>query len=282
MNKIINLHFASAERGPGRVVENLARGLKILGWDIYANADIRPDVYQACLQVCEKIDLLDRRHPVGPNLFVLPSDWGDLCRKFDHYVVPCNWVANIYSKYDVMDHATIDVWPVGINVNIWKNPNINVGRKVLIYFKNREEYELKNLIDMLDKEGTSYEVIRYGSYQENDLYQACLRCSHCILLTGTESQGIAYMQILSMGLPCYVINKDKFDYFEELNSNPPSASSVPYFDDRCGVVRSSFNTQDFLEFSDKVRDYAPRSYIEENFTLDKCAQNYIDILKKYE
>ncbi|HEY9708930.1 MAG TPA: hypothetical protein V6D48_12080, partial [Oculatellaceae cyanobacterium] len=59
-------------------------------------------------------------------------------------------------------------------------------------------------------------------------------------------------------------------------------SSVPYWDERCGVKFkdiSEFPTQ-LEEFLDKLnrQQFAPRNYILENLTLEKCAQHYVEIL----
>lgn len=281
MRKEVNLHFGSTSRGPGKVVENLSRGFVELGWTVTANAPIKRDVYQGCLQSVSALNHLDRDVVVGPNLFVIPSDWGQFCKKFDHYIVPCNWVKDIYLSYEEMSHATIDVWPVGIDVNTWNKTTNFSNRRILVYFKSRKETELNEITSYLDKKGLNYEVLRYGSYKEKDLYDACLRCDSCILLTGTESQGIAYMQILSTGIPCYVIDKTDFDYFDQYKKNPPYATSVPYFNDKCGIRDSIFTIEHYEKFLDKLESFNPRSYIEENFSLIKCAQNYIQILEKY-
>ena len=275
--KIINLHFNSIHRGPGRVVENLARGLKKLGYDVYANDIPRKDVYQGFLQPTNMIQSLPRNALMGPNLFVLPSEWGEICQRFDHYVTPSSWVSQVYRKYDNLKHATIDCWPVGIDTDLWSNVQDPLRSKTLVYFKNRSEEDLKELTDTLDRIAQPYDLIRYGSYEESNLRQKILECNSCILLTNTESQGIAYMQIMSSGLPCYVINKDTFEY--ENITHP--ATSVPYFDDRCGIVEQTFSVERWCEFNEKLGSYKPSDYVNENFSLTKCAQNYLDLMEKY-
>lgn len=281
MKKIINLHFESTFRGPGRVVENLARGLNSIGFEVHANDLPRPTIMQGCLQVTKMINALGRDTLMGPNLFVLPREWGKYCKRFDHYVVPSEWVVGTYRSFDVLDHATIDIWPVGIDTEMWNKETVTKSGKVLVYFKNREQADLDFVTRMLDSRRIDYEILKYGSYEEKDLYRSCVSCDSCILITGTESQGIAYMQILSMGLPCFVFNKTKFDYFEEFKENPPAATSVPYFDERCGEHFENFDIDKFENFRSRIKMMHPRDYIIENFTLEKGAENYVSILTKY-
>jgi hypothetical protein len=60
-------------------------------------------------------------------------------------------------------------------------------------------------------------------------------------------------------------------------------SSVPYWDDRCGL-----KFQNIQEFGDQLDEFlgkmnqgrfAPRDYILENLTLEKRAQQYVDLTR---
>jgi hypothetical protein len=60
-------------------------------------------------------------------------------------------------------------------------------------------------------------------------------------------------------------------------------SSVPYFDDRCGLTfrnaaEFTIRLPDFLALLDGGR-LAPRDYILENLTLEKCARDFVNIVK---
>ena len=244
--KKINLHFSSTHRGPGKVVENLAKGLSQIGIEVTGNLQVADDAHQGCLQAVPHLSHLPKRTLMGPNLFIFPSEWGEFCKRFSHYIVPSDWVLNKYSKYGELSRATIDVWPVGIDTELWRIDH-RFGDEVLVYFKSREESELEKVTSHLKEKGINYNVIRYGSYQEKDLYLACARSSSCVLITGTESQGVAYMQILSTGIPCFVMNKSSFDYFHYKDSPIPS-TSVPYFSDACGTIADDFSPEAFEIF----------------------------------
>ncbi len=280
MKNKVNLHFSSTHRGPGKVVENLVKGLISLGIDVTGNMQITEDSYQGCLQAVPHLSYLPSTTLMGPNLFIFPSEWGDFCQKFPHFIVPSEWVRQKYSSYAEMSRSTIDVWPVGIDTDSWGQ----VSKKedeILVYFKSREESDLYRVTSFLEKENLKFNIIRYGSYDERSLRVACEKSSACILITGTESQGIAYMQILSSGIPCFVLNKSKFDYFHYKDS-PIDATSVPYFNEMCGEVFEEFSIDAFRNFYQKRSTFDPRSFILGEFTLKKCAEKYIDIFLKYE
>jgi glycosyltransferase involved in cell wall biosynthesis len=279
MKKEVNLHFSSTSRGPGRVVENLARGLVENGWNVYANDIPRLGTYQGCLQMVPAINSLGRDSLMGPNLFVVPSEWGDFCQRFNRFIVPSEWVKNKYAEYRELSHASVDVWPVGIDTELWTKSSSNEKPKVLVYFKSREQSELDSITQKLENLSVDFRVLKYGSYEEKDLYESCIECNCCILLTGTESQGIAYMQILSMGLPIYAVNKSKFDYFGRYKDAPIEATSVPYFDKSCGFVDDHFIEENFLRFLSSLSSFDPGSYIRDRFTIKRCAKEYIDILE---
>jgi hypothetical protein len=73
-----------------------------------------------------------------------------------------------------------------------------------------------------------------------------------------------------MNIPIYVLDT-------KLWNNYFPATSVPYFDNRCGFIEINLNNLDL--FYDKLQEFNPRQYILENHTLMTSAQKYIDILK---
>lgn len=277
MKETVNLHFASLHRGPGRVAENLVAGLTRLGINVTCCDDPRKGVYQGCLQATQAVNIVPSDTLMGPNLFVLPSEWGEHTKRFRHFVVPSAWVKNKYLEFGNMCHATIDIWPVGINTDNWINTN-DARKKILIYHKNRDLAELDAVKSLLTLLGRDFEVLTYGSYSEQDLFKACQDAYCCILLTGTESQGIAYMQILSMNIPCYVLDKTTWNYEGQYKEVP--ATSVPYFDENCGMIRSDLSS--FKEFVKHLDQYAPRDYIVNNFGIEKQAQDYMSLMRRYQ
>lgn len=283
------IYHNDSHRGPGKVVQNLKTGLSMIGITIHGEFDSRSWKYTGCLQYSDPDYLRHlskhktRSILLGPNLFVLPTDNPDLCISFDHFVTPSKWVKNLYEQFSVMQHKHIHVWPVGIDTKEWTDSTISSdglgGDEIdcFIYFKNRTEQDLAVVEALCRKFTIKYKVIKYGSYSESELKNLCAISKFAILLTGTESQGIAYMQILSTNTPCYVFNSPVWQSGDKKIST--AASSVPYFDDRCGVVTNDVNLEHFKDFIDGVNFFQPRKYILENHTLEKSAQDYYNLLR---
>jgi hypothetical protein len=284
------LHTNKSFRGPGMVARNLEKGLKKIGLEPVDSYSSRASKYEGMLQTYDSNFLSyyieeNKKLLLGPNLFVLPKENPEMCKSFSDFVVPSQWVKDLYLQFDLMKGKNINVWSVGIDTEEWTTyPQFYVDEKgkepdCFIYFKNRSEQDLKFVEAICKKYNISYKVIKYGSYEEEDLKRLCWTSKFAILLTGTESQGIGYMQILSTNTPCYVFNSSV--WAEENGSVTCAASSVPYWDDRCGMKTNDINLKHFEEFLASVKDnrFSPVDYILENHTLEKSAKKYYNLLR---
>jgi glycosyltransferase involved in cell wall biosynthesis len=139
----------------------------------------------------------------------------------------------------------------------------------------------------LQLQGLKVAEIRYGYYEEADFQELLGRSKAMLFFCEHETQGIAYQQALSCGVP--ILAWDRGGFWQDPSYYPhkvefKSVSSVPYWDDRCGVKFA-----DIDEFPDKLADFfkqlngfAPRNYILENLTLEKCARQYVDMWHQVE
>lgn len=285
-DKSVCLYYTNdSHRGPGKVVQNLTKGLERIGVTVNTTSSSCPSKYHGVLQDSAP-EFLEHLHStkapilMGPNLFVLPKDRPDLCQKFNHFVVPSVWVFDLYRKFEVMRTNSLHVWSVGIETDVW-TPLTNKSQTELdcfIYFKNRSEQDLRLVEALCKKFNLKYKVMTYGAYKEDELFNACQTAKFAILLTAPESQGIAYMQVLSTNTPCYVFNSSTWK--SDDNKMECVASSVPYFDKRCGEIVNDLNLEHFSEFLNKLSTFEPREYILETHTLEFSANRYFSLLKK--
>lgn len=162
----------------------------------------------------------------------------------------------------------------------------------LIYDKVRWEHERfeKELIEPvraeLRRQGCSFDEIRYGYYEEEDFRKRLGECRAMVFLCEHESQGIAYQQALSCGVP--VLAWDRGGYWQDPTYFPERAkfepvSSVPYWDERCGLTFSSAadfpeKLTEFREILDASR-FAPRDYVLENLELGAKAREFVEIVQ---
>ena len=174
------------------------------------------------------------------------------------------------NKYLNIKRENICIVPTGV---ISKKKLLNLKNKkrnkeCLIYFKNRNQKDLVKAIEFLKSKNISYKLFQYGKYENNDLVNAARKCKFCIMINGSESQGLAVQEILTMNLPVYVwdIPYDNLNKFK---------SSVSYFDDRCGMIVNSFKdlVNNFELFLKKLNSYKPNEFILEELTFEKFIQN---------
>ncbi len=279
--------------GVDKVFINLCLGLDRLGIPYQVNLPFEK------LQEGDRVGALgrgrhcfegyDRSNPIlaGIALMAHPSEWPTLCDEYPviRYLQHSEWASNIYKPY-FGDRCAI--WPVGIDTDLWK-PEAKAHKTTdfLVYDKIMWDYErtriqVKELIlKDLKRRNLTFEVIRYGSYSPSQFRQALKRCRAMIFLCEHESQGLAYQECLSSGVPVlawdqgWCLDPNRFKWGQP----EIPATSVPYFDERCG-----FRFQNVSQFSEQLDEFwdelqtgsfKPRDYILENLTLEKCAEAYL-------
>lgn len=227
----------------------------------------------------------------GVALMTHPSEWPTLCQDYPvaRYVQHCDWAIDIYRPF--YGDKVCAVWPVGIDTDAWRpaQPGEKT-RDFLLYNKIRwnhaamDEKLVEPVRAHLRRAGVTFEEIRYGSYRPSDYAAALRRCRALLFVCEHESQGIAYQEALSAGLP--VLAWDPGEWLDphrfEWGSPHVRASSVPYFDARCGerfVDYPSFG-EALGVIQERLRTgrYAPRDYILENLTLERSARHYLELL----
>ena len=275
-------------RGPGMVYKNLRKGLELLGIEVQNYPIVISEEFDYCVCLSDPVALQGslgdapfKPHLVGPNMWELPEE--SVAAKHQDFLVPSQWVKDLYLTFDIMKDKNIHVWPVGIDTDEWydKRGEEKLG-DCLIYHKGMPEATKNLVVELCLDKGLSWGALSYGSYHESALHDATKQCRFAILTTKTESQGIAYQQILASGLPCFVFEKAEWD--DRADGVKCPASAVPYFDERCGVkVREGASREEIYEaftgFLENLDTFNPRAYIEENLTLEVCAQKIIDILE---
>ncbi|MEO8198255.1 MAG: glycosyltransferase family 1 protein [Thermoanaerobaculia bacterium] len=182
-------------------------------------------------------------------------------------------------------------WPVGIDTDLWRPATKTPGAaEVLLYDKVRWKHQLyeESLIapirSRLKQEGRTVLEMRYGEYREEEFHAALRGCKAMIFLCEHETQGLAYQQALSCGVPILAWDRggawrDPSYYPHRVDFAP--VTSVPYWDARCGgrfadAVEFEAEWTDFWHAASLSR-FDPRSYILENLTLEQCASQYASI-----
>ena len=284
--------------GQTRVFLNLCAGLRRIGVETRINDyryALRNPETLAC--IVGKPFLLDKvpwKNPIvfGAAVYSHPVDDPHLLERLPvkKVLVPGPWMREMCKPQ--WGDAVVD-WPVGIDTEFWAPARPDaIPFDVLLYDKVRwehphyEEVLLEPIRGILRQSGVSFHEIRYGHYREVDFRAALTNCRSMIFLCEHETQGIAYQQALSCGVPIFAWDRggpwrDPSYFPHKANFWP--VTSVPYWDERCGM-----KFKDAEEFADRwgefwecveAGSYFPRDYILENLTLEKCAQDYVRIVE---
>jgi hypothetical protein len=282
--------------GQARVFLNLCAGLDRIGVryriNDYLYAQRNPNELACIVGKTWVLDKARWKNPIllGSAIYSHPIDDPDLLTRLPikKVLVPGPWMKRMCEPYW---GDAVHAWPVGIDTSMWDSATAD-GKDVdvLIYDKVHWDYEWHkvNLIDpirrILREWGHSFREIRYGFYQEEDFRASLARCRTMIFLGEHETQGIAYQQALSCGVPIIAWDRGGFwrdpAYFPDRVMFEP-VTSVPYWDDRCGQRFSDFADfemkWDVFWFDAQGGHFTPREYILENLTLEKCARDYVEI-----
>ncbi|MBD2017965.1 glycosyltransferase [Microcoleus sp. FACHB-53] len=283
--------------GQTRVFLNLCAGLDRLGISYRVN-DYRyiqkhPEEVACIIGKPHVLDKIKWKNPIvfGAAVFSHPCDDPELLNRLpiSRVLVPGEWHRKMFEPYY---SDKVLAWPVGIDTDKWVPVPIDEKDiDILLYDKVRWEYDryetelISPIKSCLEKWGLKVEVIRYGFYREEEFHSLLGRSKAMVFLCEHETQGIAYQQALACGVP--ILAWDRGGFWQDPSYFPDkikftSVSSVPYWDNRCGVKFN--NISEFPpkaeEFLDKLNShkFTPRDYILENLTLEKCAQRYLKIL----
>ena len=227
--------------------------------------------------------------------FPFPAEAPTLCDDYTirRYLQHSRWVLDVALGFGLYDPAIFALWPAGVDEAAWQpSPSGRKDLDVLVYRKlvwDRERQEAELLAPIrafLSYGGYTTAEITYGQY-DTATYRALLARARALLfLSAHESQGLAYQEAMACDVPVIAWNPGRWldpVRFEYGRPEVP-ASSVPYFDARCGATfatpeefRAAF--PGFLE-SARVGRFRPREYVLENLSIERSTARMLDFLRE--
>jgi hypothetical protein len=285
--------------GQMRVFLNLCAGLDRLGVKYrvndYRHARGHPEQLACIVGKPHVLDLAEWRNPIvfGAAVHSHPLDDPNLLQRLPvkRILVPGEWMRKMCEPFY---GDRVSAWPVGIDTELWK-PALAMAKDVdvLIYDKILWEHDryhselLTPIVEDVRRRGLRIAAIRYGSYREDDYRLLVQRAKSMVFLCQHETQGIAYQQALSCGVPVLAWDRrgmwqDPAYYPNRVRFGP--VSSVPYWSDDCGMTFTDAHsfTEHFETFWRRVEQswFSPRRFIVDNLTLEHCARQYLNILRR--
>ena len=285
---MINLYYSEAYwghsstmNGPHKVVDNLIKSLDQEKIDYAINEEKYEHNFliQYDAIAHEKHSKIEQETTIiGPQVWLFDGYGQFLIDNQNYYkklIAPSQWVKDKFINKFNLPENKVAVWPVGIEEfdNV-RDPSYDC----LIYFKRRDESELSAVKTFLVSRGLSYRMVEYGGYDEIGFRNLINQAKFCFLINGTESQGIAVQEIMSMGLP--IIAWDIKEWLDQGEEYRVPATSVPFWDERCGDKFYSINKleETFDNFYARINDYDPKAYVKENLSFESSVKTLLDIL----
>jgi len=285
---MINLYYSEAYwghsatmNGPHKVVDNLIKSLiqEKIDYAINEEKYNHNVLIQYDAIAHEKHSKIEQETTIiGPQVWLFDGYGQFLIENQNYYkklIAPSQWVKNKFIDKFNLPEEKIAIWPVGIEeFNNVREPSYDC----LIYFKRRDVSELSAVKKFLLGRGLSYRMVEYGGYDEVGFRNLVNQAKFCFLINGTESQGIAVQEIMSMGVP--IITWDLKEWLDQGEAYRVPATSVPFWDERCGERFYSIDKleETFDNFYARINDYDPKAYIKDNLSFEMSVKTLLDIL----
>ena len=214
----------------------------------------------------------------GPQFSVFPDErLLTIKATYSFFNQLSDWTINMWKKYPITNNINFVKIPFGVETDKFKEIKPLCRRnKVFIYYKYRNIDELSFLKQFLNSKNIEYHIFDYNGYSENDYLNYLQESKYGIILDLSESQGFAIQEALSCNVPLLVWN---------ITFNPvldSIASSIPYWDDKCGEVFYDKNeiNEKFELFISKLDNYQPRQFILDNLSMEVCEKKLIDFVNE--
>jgi hypothetical protein len=238
------------------------------------------------------LDAADLPNPrlFGPGDYGYPDAAAIVARDPRNRILtqPSEWPVEFYRE---ACGDKLRVMFVGIDTEAW--PDLSGHRKdrdFLIYDKIRWENglvrhgEATDIVNrttaLLQRSGLSFDVLRYGAHHLGTFRQALSRSRGMIFLCEHETQGLAYQEAMASNVPILALDEGRLVDPEQCRYARPDlkVSSVPYFDATCGETFESDSLEPALNrFLERRAQYRPRDYVMQHLSLQKAAENYLDM-----
>lgn len=199
------------------------------------------------------------------------------------YTQPSNWARDVWINNPLSNGIRIETLPFGVDtIKFNKLKSINNREEVFVYFKNRNPYDLDLVKNFLNSKNILYRIFSYQErYSETDYLNYLKESKYGIWIDAHESQGFALQEALSCGIPLLVWNVKSMNQAYGYNCHDIPATTVPYWDERCGEVFYHFSELEntFNKFTNNIENYDPRQYILENLSMEICEKKLVNLIE---
>ena len=254
-------------------------------YDVNQLNQINLSLFDCVFSPCCPIDVSkypNTKFLFGPHFSIFPENSLQMIKgKNSVYNLLSEWVKDVWvKKFEICNDLRLVTFPFGVDTEKFSEIKpLSERNEIMVYCKNRSPLDICFIQTVLSTMNINYKLFSYHDGYNEDEYISCLQKSRfCIWVDAHESQGFALQEALSCNVPLLVWNISSMA--DEYNSNYPidfSATTTPYWDERCGEQFYHMNEFDgtFKLFLSKLDTYKPREYIMENLSIAKCEEQFI-------
>lgn len=217
------------------------------------------------------------RNPViGPFFNIDDLNQQDNVWNRGKQIVASDWVKQFIQKQ--IKVPRLGVWEAGVDIDFFNDNKQVKTQDYFIYFKSQNYTHLHALNTYLfhnyfKMTGT---ILTYYFYSPYMLREHAQKSKFCIFMSGTETQGLAFLEILACNIPVFVIDKTNYKNSKiEFNN----ATSATCFSNECGMKSSPENvSHNFPIFLQNLQTYTPRDFVLKHFSFEKSANALKNLL----
>lgn len=234
--------------------------------------------------VLEKLEVLDNPRLVGPGLYASPLENPELfADPRNRLYLQCSaWIERMFAPWYGDRQRR---WFAGLDLARFPDTRDRAkGIDVLIYDKiyfQRDRLHPETIgrfEDMLRRQGLSWTTLRYGQHHYGDFQAALAQSRAMAYFSHSETQGMACQEGLACNVPVFAWDEGVWPHphAAALGKGPVACTSVPYFDERCGVTFTATTMLDAWPRFWAGRDgFAPRAFVRDELSLERSAGLYL-------
>jgi len=222
----------------------------------------------------------------GPHNFVFPNEPWTLDIRFENSTYTClsPWVKELYSNFKPLC-MPVKAIPFPVEIERFKPDNTDKTLNCFVYYKGRDKKIYNYINQYLEENNISFVNIICGKYKEEEYIEILQKVKFGIWVGCHESQGFALEEALSMNVPLLVLNvktihdevnsEGSHSYIEYKDNYDLKATSISYWDERCGEVIYDLNELKPTLEKIQTRSYNPREFILENLSPKVCYERLL-------
>jgi hypothetical protein len=198
------------------------------------------------------------------------------------YIQPSDWARDTWVNNLLCKEIKIQTLPFGVDTNKFNKVNHDKKKEVFVYFKYRNPSDLELVTNFLNCKNINYRIFSYQQrYNEFEYLSYLQESKYGIWIGGHESQGFALQEALSCDVPLLVWSVKSMNQEYKSNYSNIPATSIPYWDERCGEVFYNFSEIEsaFNKFINNIENYKPREFILENLSMEVCEKKIINLIE---